>query len=130
MAIVRALAVVLAVSLMAGEVWRSWGSDRPFVFVVDDIIIGALLLAGAWGMKRDTIRRRALFCAAWGFSAGMLYSIFFGKLVAPAEVDAGNWNMSVLTVLVGLAFTASVVGMVASLAMPIQSASCGGSSTR
>jgi len=126
---------VLAVSLMAGELWRSWGTDRQLVFVIDDMIIGVFLLAGAWVMARDTVRRRAIFCAAWGFSAGLLYSSFFGKLVAPAEVDSGNWNMSVLTVLVGLAFAASVIGIVASIAIParsgpIQSATCAGLSTR
>jgi hypothetical protein len=133
--ILRVLAVVLAVSLMAGELWRSWGTDRQLVFVLDDMIIGVLLLAGAWAMARDTVRRRALFCTAWGFSAGLLYSSFFGKLVAPSEVDSGNWNMSALTVLVGLAFASSVIGMVASIARParsapIQSASCNGLSTR
>ena len=130
MAILRALAVALAVSLMAGELWRSWGTDRHLMFVVDDMIIGVFLLVGAWAMKQDTVRRRALFCAAWGFGAGLLYSSFFGKLVDPAEVDAGNWSMSVLTVLVGLAFVTSVIGMVASIAIPIQSASCAGLSTR
>jgi hypothetical protein len=134
-ALLRVLAVVLAASLMVGELWRSWGTDRQLVFVVDDMIIGVLLLAGACAMARDTLRRRALFCAAWAFSAGLLYSSFFGKLVAPAEVDSGNWNMSVLTVLVGLAFVTSVIGVVASTAIParsapIQSATCGGSSTR
>jgi hypothetical protein len=131
----RVLAAVLAVSLMAGELWRSWGTDRQLVFVIDDMIIGVFLLAGAWVMARDTVRRRAFFCAAWGFSAGLLYSSFFGKLVAPAEVDSGNWNMSVLTVLVGLAFAASVIGMVTSIAIParsvpIQPATCAGLSTR
>jgi hypothetical protein len=130
MAILRALAVALAVSLTAGLLLLRWGTDRHFMFVVDDVIIGVLLLAGAWAMKQDTIRRRALFCAAWGFSAGLLYPSFFGKLVDPAEVDAGNWSMSVLTVLIGLAFVISVIGMVASIAIPIQSAPCGGLSTR
>ena len=135
MALLRVVAVALAVSLMAGELWRSWGTDRQLVFVVDDMIIGVLLLAGAWAMTRDTVMRRALFCAAWGFSAGLSYSSFFGKLVAPAEVDSGNWNLSVLTVLVGLAFVTSVVGMVASIAIPtrsapIESATCDGLSTQ
>jgi hypothetical protein len=44
-------------------------------------------------------------------------SSFFGKLVAPEQADSGNWNMSVLTVLVGLAFAISVVGTVASVAI-------------
>jgi hypothetical protein len=49
---------------MAGELWRSWRTDRQLNFVVDDQIMGVLLLAGAWAMKRDTVHSRALFTAA------------------------------------------------------------------
>jgi hypothetical protein len=100
---------------MVGELWRSWGADRPLMLVVDDQIIGALLIAGAWAMKRDTVRRSGFFCAAWGFSAGLLYPSFVGKVLAPEQIDAGNWNVPVLTVLVGLAFGVSVIGMVGSI---------------
>jgi hypothetical protein len=68
-------------------------------------------------MRRDTARRRALFASAWGFNAGLLYSGFFGNLVEPVQTDSGNWNMPVLTVLVGLACATAVVGTVATIAM-------------
>jgi hypothetical protein len=47
--------------------------------------------------------------------AWFLYPSFFGKLLAPEETDAGNWNVSMLTVLVGVAFGISVIGMVGSI---------------
>lgn len=117
MTILRAVAVVLALALMGGELWRSLGTDRPLLIIIDDQIIGSMLIAGAWAMNQDTVRRRALFASAWGFSAGQLYPSFFGKLLAPGQVDAGNWNMLILTVLVGVAFAISVVGTVASIAI-------------
>lgn len=120
MAILRVLAVALALALMVGELWRSWGADRELISVVDDQIMGALLLAGAWVMKRDTVRARALFASAWGFNAGLLCSSFVVKLVAPEKTNAGNWNMLVVTVLVGLAFATSVVGMVGSVTIPLR----------
>jgi len=125
-ALLRALAVVLALALMVGELWRSWGAERPLMFVIDDQVIGALLLAGAWAMKRDTARRRALFASSWGFSAGMLYPSFFGKLLEPEQTNAGDWDTSVLTILVGLALVIAVVGMIASIALPSASGSAGG----
>ena len=31
---VRVCGVLLALALMGGEAWRSWGAERPVVFVV------------------------------------------------------------------------------------------------
>lgn len=119
----RILAVVHALSLSIGETWRSWGAGRHFLFVFDDYWVAALLLAGAWAMKQDTVQRRALFAAGWGANAGMLYGSFFGKLVEPASTNAGNWSIGVLTWLVGLAFVVSVGGMIATFAIPRRSTS-------
>ena len=114
----RSVAVLLALSLMIGELWRSWGTDRPIAFVLDDMIMGALLIYGAWRMRRDTPRDRVVFGAAWGVAAGMLYGSFFGKLFDPASVDPGNWDLGVLTMLVGTAFAVSLGGLVATVLLP------------
>jgi hypothetical protein len=113
----RIVAVLLALSLMIGELWRSFGAGRPLVFVIDDPLMGALLLAGAWAVREDTLRRRALFAGAWGVNVGMLYGSFFGKLVAPEQTDAGNWDLGVLTLLVGVAFAVACAGLAASIAL-------------
>jgi hypothetical protein len=114
----RLLAVLLALSLMVGEAWRSWGAGRPAYAWIDDQIMGAMLLAGAWAMARDTMARRAFFAAGWGVNAGMLYGSFFGKLFEPARADAGNFDLGVLTSLVGLAFAVSVLGMIMTIMLP------------
>ncbi len=100
---------------MIGELWRSWGADRPLPFVLDDMAIGCFLLVSALWVGVPTTRRRALFAAAWGFAAGMIYPSFFSKLIGPDDMQAGNWNPDVLTVLVGLAFLISLTGLTASL---------------
>ena len=115
----RVLAVLLALSLMIGELWRSSGAGRPFAFVIDDQIIGGFLLVAAYAMRIDTIRTRSAFAAAWGMSAGMLYGSFFGKLVTPETINAGNWDLGILTWLVGLAFVVALLGLAATLALPL-----------
>jgi len=106
---------LLGLALMLGELWRSWGTSRPFVFVADDFIMGSVLIAATIVMGRDTTRRRAFFAAAWGMNAGMLYGSFFTKIFAPETTDAGNWNMGILTLLIGAAFVVSCIGTVAAI---------------
>jgi hypothetical protein len=42
----------------------------------------------------------------------MLYSSFFGKVFEPASANAGNFDLGLLTALIGLAFATAVVGFV------------------
>lgn len=118
MKLLRLVAVLLALSLMIGELWRSWGVGRAAVFVLDDQLMGGFLIAAAVAIRRDTHRNRAAFAAAWGVVAGMLYGSFFGKLVEPAEAEAGNWNLGVLTALLGVAFAVSLAGLWFSITLP------------
>lgn len=118
MRLLRLAAVLLALSLMIGEAWRSWGVGRPVMFVLDDQLMGSFLIATAWAVRIDTRRRRAAFAAAWGVAAGMLYGSFFGKVFEPQSADPGNWDLGVLTILIGVAFAVSLLGMVAAIALP------------
>jgi hypothetical protein len=118
MLVLRIIAVIQALSLILGETYRSWGAGRHWLFVVDDYWISALLLAGAWAMKTDSLRSRALLAAGWGANAGMLYGSFFGKLIEPSSSNPGNFDIGLLTWLIGLAWAVSVVGMIASVTLP------------
>jgi hypothetical protein len=111
----RGLAIVHALSLMIGEAYRSWGVDRPVAFWMDDMLAGALLIAGAIAVGKPTPARRALFTGGWGVCAGMLYGSFFGKVFDPGAANAGNFDLGLLTALIGLAFATAVIGFVASL---------------
>ncbi len=109
--LLRVSAILLALSLMIGEIWRSWGVGRPVMFVMDDMLIGGFLIAASIAVKHETIRNRLAFAGAWGVSAGMLYSSFFGKVFEPQKAQAGNWDINVLTWLVGTAFVVSLIGL-------------------
>jgi ABC-type phosphate/phosphonate transport system permease subunit len=115
----RTFAVIGALALMIGELWRSWGVGRPTLFVLDDMFAGTFMLAAAWAMKTDNIRTRAAFAASWGVAVGMLYGSFFGKLIEPERAQAGNWDLGVLTALLGVAFVGAVLGLVLSVVLPV-----------
>ena len=118
MLILRIIAVIQALSLIFGETYRSWGAGRHWLFVVDDYWISTLLLAGAWLVGKDSLKTRALFAAGWGANAGMLYGSFFGKLIEPSSSNPGNFDMGLLTGLIGLAWVVSVIGMFAAILLP------------
>jgi hypothetical protein len=109
----RWLAVVIGVGLSLGETIRSWGVHRPIFAVVDDYVMGVFLVGAAlWGNRRGTY---AFFSAAFGFSSGMLYGSFFGHLSRLSEPDPGHIPQKLLTLLIGLAFSGSVLGLALSL---------------
>jgi hypothetical protein len=114
----RVMAILLGSTLMIGELIRSWGQGRPLVFVLDDFCIGIPLVVTALLMRKDTKLRRAAFAGAWGATAGMLYPSFFGKLIEQDAVAAAtNIPFQTLTVILGVFFTISLCGLIASVAL-------------
>jgi hypothetical protein len=118
MKLLRIIAIIGALALMVGEAYRSWGVGRPIAFWMDDMLAGGLLIASTILVGVPTVARRAFFTGAWGISVGMLYSSFFGKVFAPQDADPGNFDLGLLTGLLGLAFAIAVAGMVMSIVLP------------
>jgi hypothetical protein len=50
----------------------------------------------------------------------MLYGSVFGKLFDPAGSNPGNFDPGPLTLLVGIAFSVSVAGLVASIRLAVR----------
>ena len=119
----RALAILLGLSLILGEAYRSWGAGRPVAFWMDDMLMGGLLIAAAVAVGKETWARRALFTGAWGVNAGMLYGSFFGKIFDPTGTNPGNFDLGLLTALLGVAFATSIIGFTGSLMAPLRTAS-------
>ncbi len=113
--VLRLLGAGLALSLMIGEVIRSWGAGRPIMFVLDDFFMGGLLLIGAILMASPSRIRWGVFVAGWASCAGMMYGSFFGKVFDPASANSGNLDLGLLTALIGVAFAVSLVGLWGSL---------------
>jgi hypothetical protein len=77
----RVLAIVFGLLAPAAETvrrWNTWRADPPSL--LDDYVMGAMLLWGAWSAGRGMPRARAILAAAWGFPCGLGYYSFFEQL--------------------------------------------------
>lgn len=87
----RWMAYSLGVLAPLGDTVRRWSTWREFPpALLDDYLMGALLIAGAWATRdHRSPRGRALLAAAWGFTCGLGYcSVFLQWLAMQAgEVD-------------------------------------------
>jgi hypothetical protein len=116
--LLRGLAIALGSLLVLGETLRSWGQGRPLPFIVDDYLIGGLLVAAALWFRPDDLRRRAAFAAGWAAASGGLYGSFFGKLIAaPGSDFDSNIPGALLTALIGSAYATSIFGTIATIVM-------------
>jgi hypothetical protein len=116
----RIFTVSLALVLMIGEGYRSWGAGRPFMTWFDDMVLGALMIGAAWAVGRETPRRRAFLTGAWGVAIGAVFLSLMSKIVDPSSTIAGNLQLSVLIWALAVIFVGAVLGFVASLAIPFK----------
>lgn len=114
----RWLAYFLGILAPLGDTVRRWSTWREFPpALLDDYIMGALLIAGAWATRNNrSPRGRALLAAAWGFTFALGYcSVFLHWLaMQTGEVDPApiptQWVFSIkvigtLLAVLGLALT-------------------------
>jgi hypothetical protein len=79
----RRLAVIAGVVLPIAETarrWRQLGDVRLLWSWLDDYLIGAFLLYGAWRVGRDAASGQATLAAAWGFALAIAIGSFFSGL--------------------------------------------------
>jgi hypothetical protein len=105
------LAFALGILLPLGETVRRWGHWDTWIFWIDDFIIGALLLFGAWAVRRRQDYGMRVLAAGWGVAFGMLYPSFFNHLAQMAKPDVGRFPHRVLTAMIGVAFFGSILGL-------------------
>lgn len=119
----RGLAIVFGVLLPIGETVRRWGHIDYLPTFLDDWLIGALLLWGAWATRDrpDAAGRedhgpraagRRVLCAAWGVTCGIGYSSFFGHLEHLDRPDVGPLPQVWLTTIIGVGWVLAIVAMV------------------
>ncbi|MGD9979839.1 MAG: hypothetical protein AB7H66_15485 [Hyphomonadaceae bacterium] len=112
--------VLVALVLMVGEGYRSWGAGRPVITWLDDMILGALMIAAAVAMGRETPARRAFLTGVWGIAIGAVFVSFMSKIVDPASTIAGNLQLSVLIWALAIIFVGTIAGFAASLVIPFK----------
>lgn len=114
----RYFTMILAVTIMAGEVYRSIGDGRHIMFVLDDIFLGVAMLLSALWFTEDTLQKRAFFAAAWGAAAGGVYGSFFSKLLADTPINSGNLDPIFLTAFLGVFFCISIICVWLAIRLP------------
>ena len=118
----RWLAYVGGVAAPLADTVRRWGTwrDNPPA-LLDDYILGALLIYGAWRAGRGAgAASRRYLVAAWGFACGLGYASFFIQLYSnrqgltdPAPIS-GQW----VAVIKGIALACAILALVGSLRGP------------
>ncbi len=108
MTFARRLAVLAGVVLPVGETVRRWHqlSDLRMLYAwLDDWLIGAFLLYGAWRVGRDATTGQASLAAAWGFTVAIAIGSFLTGVFGDAE-PTGASRAVVVTIKAAMLFLA------------------------
>ena len=119
------LALAFALFLAVAEVMRNSGVVQWWPFwVVDYVAVGLLLWGAAAVLWTPSANRGgAVLTAGWGFAAAMFWMSFFGHvdeiMRSGVQIDITNAQSAVdepwLTVIIGVLFGITVLGLVTSL---------------
>lgn len=111
----RRLALVFGVLLPLGETVRRWGTGGPVWVWLDDYLIGAFLLYGAWRVGRNVRDGQKFLAAAWAFACGLGYTSFFSHLQRVNEPDVGHFPHKLLVAVLGVGWLLAWVALAVSL---------------
>ena len=117
----RRLALVFGVLLPIVETIRRWpqlGDLRVWPAWLDDFLLGACLLYGAWRTAKDIETGRLWLAAAWGVTCGMAYSSFFGQLVRLDQPDPAPIPAAWVVGIKGVGFLLAILALAGSLRHP------------
>jgi hypothetical protein len=117
----RRLAIIFGVLAPLAETarrWRQLGDLSVWPFWLDDFIIGALLLYGAWRTGKDIRSGRPFLVAAWGFTCGMVYSSFFAQLATLNAPDPAPISSAWVAAIKGVGLALAILALVGTLKRP------------
>ena len=108
----RCLALCIGSLLPLAELYRrshQLGDIAVLPAWIDDVLIGAFLLYGAWRTRGGREDGRIHLAAAWAFMAGMAYGSFFGQL---EELDQADPSGASPLIIVGIKGAGLVIAIV------------------
>lgn len=123
------LALAFGTFLSLAEVVRNGGTVQWWPFwVVDYIAVGLLLWGAAAVLWKPSTRGLPVLTAGWGFTCAMFWMSLFGHI---DEISTSGVAMSLesissatdepmLTIIIGVLFAITVVGLVTSLAAELR----------
>jgi hypothetical protein len=116
----RWLAIVGGILVPLVEIVRRWHQlldPSMLAFWMDDILLGGLLLYGAWRTRRDVVRGLPFLTAGWAFACGMGYGSFFGQLydLRTQPMDVSGVSGTLAVTIKGVALVFGVIGLITAL---------------
>lgn len=117
----RRLAWVFGVALPVAETIRRWhqlGDPAMWPAWLDDILLGALLLTGAWLTSQRRYHNARFLAAAWGVTCGMAYGSFFNSALHLEVADPGPLPTVAVAWIKGVGFAVAIVALVGALWPP------------
>jgi hypothetical protein len=127
----RALAVILGIVTPALETLRRWRELSEMTVwwpsFLDDYLIGAFLLFGAWRAGDRDVSGRAVLAGAWAFLCGMAYGSFFGQLRELSQPDPSGQSPVLVVAIKGIGLAVGITCLYLSLRPVPQHASVSGS---
>ena len=120
----RWLAIVYGIALPVLETIRrakQLGDWSALSTWVDDYLIGAFLLAGAWLTSRGRHHNARYLAAAWGFACGIAYGSFFGQLHRLDQPDPSGVPVHWVVTIKGVGFALAIAALVGALKAPADS---------
>ena len=117
----RRLAWVFGVALPLVETIRRWQQlDDAAIWPMwlDDILLAALLLAGARLTSQTRYHNAKYLAAAWGVTCGMAYGSFFNTALHLDVPDPGPLSTIAVAAIKGAGFALAIVALIGALKHP------------
>ncbi len=114
----RILAVligVLAPLLDTVRRWHTWTEWPPAM--LDDYLLGAILLYGVWRTGKDAVDGQRFLAAGWGVALGMVVLSFFGQIegLTQGRSDPAPVSSEWVAAVKGIGLLIVIVGLITSL---------------
>ena len=114
----RILAVligVLAPLLDTIRRWSTWTEWPPAM--LDDYLLGAILLYGVWRTGKDPVEGQRFLAAGWGVALGMVVLSFFGQIegLMHGRSDPAPVSSETVAVVKGIGLLIVIIGLLTSL---------------
>jgi hypothetical protein len=114
----RRLALIYGTALPIIETIRRWqqlDDFRMWPAWLDDVLLGAALLYGAWRVTRNVESGRPWLAAAWGLTCGIAYNSFFGQLAHLDQPDPSALPSTWVVGIKGVGILLAIVALAGSL---------------
>jgi hypothetical protein len=111
----RRLAAVAGLLLPLLELIRRSSELALWWHWLDDVLIGAVLLAAAWAARTRPAAARPALAGAWGVAAGMGYYSFAGHVLAARARDVSGLPGWTLAAAVGAAWLVALYALASAI---------------